>query len=373
MLAAIVIGALAVAVASFGGDGRAPAPVTLPAAPASAPPLTVGLVANTLGERGRQRAVQQAKVRAAGVSWIREELPWSIVERRPGQFDWSAIDGLFLSASRRGLHVLPLLIGSPRWAAPSELALPSDPNRFGAFAARAAARYGPGGRFWRAHPKLDGRLAPVWFELWNEPYLPAFSVGGIDPARYARMVRAALTAGHGANPRARWLMAADLIYEASDGSRRSWLDAIATDDPTLLADVDGFAVHPYSFFAPGEDAEQATSMPFRFSRVGAIDAELASRGAVRQPFWITELGWSTCDRRPDCVDEREQARRLALAVTRLRTTYARRVRALFVYHLRDFPRRAESDREAHYGLLRTDGSRKPAWAIVRAAARDASR
>jgi hypothetical protein len=371
MLAALVLGALAFVAASFGGDGRRPDAVVLPAAPASAPPLNVGLVANSLGVRGSQRAAEQARVRATEVRWIREELPWNMVEPWRGARRWEQTDALFVAAARRGLRVLPLLLGSPRWAARNDLALPANPDDFGAFAARAAARYGPGGSFWRARPRLDARLAPVWFELWNEPYLEAFSVGGIDPSRYGRMVRSALTAGRGANPRVRWLMSAELVYEGLDGTRQSWLDAIAADDPGLLASVDGFAVHPYSFFAPGD--EDDTSPPFRFARVGTIADELAARGAGRQPLWITELGWSTCDRRPDCVDEREQARRLALAFSQVRTTYAARVRALFVYHLRDFPNRARDDREAHYGLLRTNGSRKPAWSIVRQAARAAAR
>ena len=45
------------------------------------------------------------------------------------------------------------------------------------------------------------------------------------------------------------------------------------------------------------------------------------------------------------------------------------MRAVFVYHLHDFPGRARSDREAHYGLLRTNGSRKPAWSVLRREAR----
>jgi hypothetical protein len=248
------------------------------------------------------------------------------------------------------------------------LALPGDPQAFGAFAARAAARYGPGGSFWRAHPQLDARYAPQWFELWNEPYTERYSTGGVDPVRYAKLVRAAIEQGRAANPRARWLMAGELDYADASGAAHDWLAAIDAADPRLAADVDGIAVHPYAFVAP--TARGGVAVRYRFDRMAAIVRGLARRGAPNTPLWITELGWSTCGLRPDCTSEHDQAQWLAdVAAALRRPPLAGHVQALFVYHLRDFPGRGGDDREAHYGLLRTDGSRKPAWGVVRALAR----
>jgi hypothetical protein len=352
------------------GCGSAPAAVTVPAPPAGAPPLAVGVVANTLNA-GRAMGAQQQAVRKLGARWIREELGWAEVERRPGAHRWQRFDRLLASAVTHRLHVLPVLLGTPRWAGPSPLGLPDDPAAFGAFAGRAAARYGPGGSFWRAHPRLDDRLAPRWFELWNEPYMPYFSKTGIDPARYARMVVAATSAGRAANPRTRWLMAADLTYLDASGQRRPWLDALYADQPNLSRYFDGVAVHPYSFYPPGTAAGIAAA--FRFDRIDPIARALARHGAKDTPLWITEVGWSTCDLRPDCVSEHDEAQRLADAFTLVRSRYARLVRAIFVYHLRDFPGGAGNDREAHYGLLRANGTRKPAWAVLRMEALAAAR
>jgi polysaccharide biosynthesis protein PslG len=362
-LASLLAVALLTGAAIAGCAGNAGS-VTVPRPPAGAPPLHAGLVLDALDDVGRSRAAELARARALGIGWIREELRWRSIEPAPGRFRWGRFDALVTAATRARLHVLPLLLGTPAWAGPSPLALPDDPAAFGAFAARAAARYGPGGSFWRTHRRLDARYAPQWFELWNEPYTIQYSSGGVDPVRYAAMVHAATAAGHAANPATRWLMAADLTYQDPSGARRNWLEALTAADPGLLGLVDGVAVHPYMYGSP--DGAHGIPLPFRFDRVNAIAGELTRLGAPRTPLWITEIGWSTCDARPACGSERDQAQWLADVFTRVRRRpLSDRVRALFVYHLHDFPGRATGDKEAHFGLLRTNGSRKPAWSVVR--------
>jgi len=361
LLVLLSIAAVLAMAALVGCAGEAGS-VTVPPPPAGAPPLHAGLIVNALDAGGGRRN-ELRRTRALGVHWIREELRWGDVERSPGRYRWARFDALLVAATRERLHVLPLLLGTPWWAGSGWFSLPSDANRFGSFAAHAAARYGPGGTFWRAHPRLDASFAPRWFELWNEPYFQHFSQDGIDPVRYAAMVRAATVAGRAANRSTHWLMEADLTYLAPDGERRRWLEAMAAADPGLMQLVDGAAVHPYMFGAPDD---QDVPLAFRFDRVQAIGDALARLGAADVPLWITELGWSTCATRPECGSESEQAQWLADAFTRVRSRpLSTRVRALFVYHLHDFPGRDTDDREAHYGLLRTNGSRKPAWGVVR--------
>jgi len=361
---ALPLVAIAIAVGFAAGCGAAAKPIVLAPLPAGAPPLKLGVVADTLDDRGSARPKDERRVRALGVRWVREELRWADVEPRRGVFRWGQFDRLLSDSALHGLHVLPLLIGTPRWAGASYYAMP-DPQAFGAFAARAAARYGPGGGFWRARPRLAG-YAPQWFELWNEPYTARYSAGGVDPVRYAQMVRATLQQGRAVNPRARWLMAADLVYNDNAGRGHDWLAAIAAVDPTLEADVDGVAVHPYAFVAPTDHGND-TQLRYRFDRTAAIERELIQHGKANPVLWITELGWSTCSLRPDCTTERDQAQRLAdVAAALRRAPLIGHVQALFVYHLRDFPGARGSDREGHYGLLRTNGSRKPAWSVVRA-------
>jgi polysaccharide biosynthesis protein PslG len=363
-LAAVLIAC--VAVVGCADDAES---VTVPAPPRGAPPLRAGLILNALGAGSeRRRRIELERARALGIHWIREELNWASIERSPGRYGWQRFDALMLGAARARMRVLPVLLSTPRWAGPGAFALPDDTQAFGAFAARAAARYGPGGTFWRRHPQLDRQLAPQWFEIWNEPYYRFFSTSGVDPVRYAAMVRAAIVDGRAANRSTRWLMAADLTYLDGSGRRQQWLSALAAADRGLMQLIDGAAVHPYVFGAPG--ADDGIPLPFRFERIDAIARELTRLGAGRVPLWITEIGWSTCDKRPDCGSEQDQAQRIADVFTRVRRRpLSDRVRAVFVYHLHDFPGRARSDREGWYGLLRANGSRKPAWNVVQRAAR----
>ncbi len=338
---------------------------------AGTPPLIVGVVADTLDASGSSRALEQRKIRSLGVRWIREDVRWPALEPRPGVFRWNSFDHLMIAAAKHGLHVLPLLLGTPQWAGPAPFDLPNDPAEFGAFAARVAARYGPRGVFWRHHHRLHSDLAPQWFEVWNEPYTLPYSQSGIDPARYAQMVMAAARDGRAANPRTRWLLAADLYYKTATGEG-DWLAALYAAEPNLNRAFDGVAIHPYSFYGPTAGAS-AAALEYRFDRIGAIARELARHGAGHKPLWITELGWSTCQLRPDCVSAHDQAQRLAAAFAQIRTRYAHLVKALFVYDLRDSSGGTADDREADYGLSRSNLAPKPAWWVIKAEARFADR
>jgi hypothetical protein len=362
--------ALVVVLVSACGSQSPPPRVTVPAPSPRAPSLIVGVTASTLGPQPAMGEAQH-RVDLLGVHWIREELDWPVAEPEPGVYRWATFDRLFESAAEHHLHVLPLLLKTPAWAGPAPLGFPADPSTFADFAARLAARYGPGGTFWTSHPQLDAGDAPAWFELWNEPYTTTFSTGGVDPAAYARLVVAAARAGRVANPRTHWLMAADLLYAASDARAGNWLDALYAAEPNLNRYIGGVAVHPYSYLPPTA-GPRAGPLEERFARIGAIESVLRRHGAGDKEVWITELGWSTCSLRPACTSVHDQAQWLADAFTLVRTRYARFVRALFVYHLDDFAV-ASDDREDHYGLTAVGGSHKPAWAVVRQEALQASR
>jgi polysaccharide biosynthesis protein PslG len=342
------------------GDGR-------DAAAAGPPRVVVGLDANTFNS---DVARDQRAIRPLGVRDLREQLRWDHVEPRPGRWRFAAYDRRFLISARDGMRILPLLYATPSWQTRTPLRLPPDPAPWARFVARVAARYGPGGSFWRAHPELPGDLAPRAFELWNEPSYRIFAVGGVDAGHYARLVRAAAVAGHRANPRARFLVYGDTQYAARDGSIRDWIADMFAAVPDLGRVVDGIAVHPYTLGSPLSATSQARN---DFRRLDQVRVEVQERSGRALPVWITEVGWSTCTLRPECVSEATQARYLTELFALLQRSYRGRVAAAYVYQWHSLHHSPPGDREGFFGLLRENGSRKAAWHALRRAALRARR
>jgi polysaccharide biosynthesis protein PslG len=313
----------------------------------------VGVVANTLGY-GAAVGRAQDTVRRAGVRLLREELSWSIVEPRRGVRHWAKTDRLMVAAAHRDMEMLVLLNGVPNWAARPDGGLPTRAAAYGAYVRDVVARYGPGGTFWRAHPTLPRASAPRWFELWNEPWFGQPVRSTLDARRYAALADAGLRAGRAADPDARFLLAADTSFVGDEQVSEAWLDRLQRAAPGLLAAADGITAHPYS-----------TSASVSLDELDHVRAALTRRG-LNLPIWVTEVGWSTCRLRSDqCVTEAQQASRLDHFLRGVARRSRSDVAKVFVYHMRDLGR-LPSAREEHFGLVRLNGSRKPAWQVVRA-------
>jgi hypothetical protein len=314
--------------------------------------LRLGLVANTLGW-GARVGDAQSLARQTGARWLREEIDGASVVPARGERRWGATDRLFVAAAHRGLRVLPLLNGTPRWVTSRDGALPTDAHAYAAFVGAVVARYGPSGSFWRAHPTLDERLAPAWFELWNEPYFARPSHHAVTAQRYAALADAAIRAGGAADPAARFLLAVDPSTSNDADLDARWLDRLEQAQPGLLAAADGIAVHPYG-------ADGAASLRSLDHLRGALTA----RGRAHTPIWVTEVGWSTCDNSAQCRTERTQGANLRRLLTGV-LQQPDRAAAVFYYHLRSWRVQAGDQLFGDYGLLRADLTRKPAWTVFR--------
>ncbi len=336
-----------------------PSSPSAPSAPSAGDPL-VGVIVNGAG--GGSAALDKAA--AAGARWVREDLSWRAVEPMKGKRDWALYDALFLRAAERGIRVLPILEQVPAWAgATSNWYMPSDPALFAAFVADVTARYGPGGALWLAHPDLAA-FAPVYFEVWNEPWLPFFSSPVVDPARYARLFRAAAAAGKAANSQARFIVSAEWQYHAQNGSWRKWVDDMYAAVPDLNSYADAYSTHPYGNgsidnWTPGNgDA-------FQTRRLEIVHDNFVSHGAGDKKMWITEVGWSTCSGGDNCYSEAAQQQNLARFDELARSSWSSFVAATFYYRLVDLNGADRANKELWFGAIRADGSAKPAYDTLR--------
>jgi hypothetical protein len=302
---------------------------------------------------------------SAGVRWERFEIDWSAVEPKPGRWTWGYVDRQFAETARAGVTILPVLMGPPRWAERTDVTIPSNPNRFAAFVAQVVRRYGTQGTFWRSHRSLPNR-GVRWFELWNEPYLPQFSAGGPRPDLYARLVKAATIAGRQANPSAHFLLQADTLGFEPGGHTFDWVGAMYSAVPDLNQFFDGVAAHPYAGVSGPDYYTPDTQDRGQFRRIQELHDNFVSRGAGDKPFWITEVGWSTCPaNRETCVTPAKQAAYTQRVFQIVKTEYRPWVQAVFLYNYRDSFRTEASNKEYFFGILHHDGTPKPVWNVIR--------
>jgi polysaccharide biosynthesis protein PslG len=278
-----------------------------------------------------------------------------MIEPSPGVFNWSHYDIVFGAAGARGLRILPLLTDTPSWAGPSEAAVPTDPTAYADFVAHVVARYGPHGTFWAANPQWAASASDT-FELWNEPYYADY-----NPGNYARLVKAATTAGRAADPSAKFLLAAEVYGSGSGASFVSWVDALYAAVPDLNNYFDDVAMHPYGKDVTGLSGDGENQL----RRIEMLRAQFVAHGASDKGFWLTEVGYSTCGTvETQCVTPAQQASEMQTMFTDMKTTYSSFVRAVFVYRYNDLA--ATASMQNDYGLTTVDGTAKPALAVLQA-------
>jgi len=335
---------------------------TTPTPPPASDGLIVGTVVNAAF--GGTRALDPAV--SIGARWVREDLSWPAVEYTRGQQDWSNYDNLFLAAAQKGIHILPIIDEVPTWSSSGTTtwAIPADPTAYARFVGQVTARYGPGGTFWQAHSSY-AEYAPVYFEIWNEPWYTFFS-NTVDPARYARLVKAATIAGRAANPGARFIIEAEWQYSTDGQSWHNWVNDMYTAVPDLNSYFDAYATHPYGNgsvdnWTPGNgDA-------FQTRRLEVIHDLFVSHGAGDRKMWITEIGWSTCAT-SKCYSEADQAANYARfdQLARTKWTY---VAAVFYFAFSDHGPLDTQNKEYWFGVIRHDGSHKPSYDVLAATLR----
>jgi len=303
-----------------------------------------------------------------GVTRLREDLEWQVVEPSDDAWDWTKSDQMYEEAAERGMTILPITNAPPCWAVPPgtpalkcQVTYPISDAEYAEFVSHVAARYGPGGDFWDANPGLDGALASRYIEIWNEPYLEWTINEPVKPSRYASLYKAAVTAGRLANGATRYLI--ESTVDARTGPEPAnyvnWAAALKFADSAIGNYIDGIAVHPY----PGSHGiayqpENGTDEAFVNTR---INYERWKALNIVRPIWITEIGYSSCSDGEGgrCVDGASQAAREANKAALLKPLLAALgtdeyayVHAVYLYNLRQEKSASEPDKEASdwYGI-----------------------
>ena len=154
---------------------------------------------------------QMASMAKSGVESVRYTLSWADIERAPGAHDFRATDRFVAAAARHHLDVLPIVMHTPRWASTQpasgyfSIYAPVRPELYGNFARALVERYGPKGSFWSVSgtPRVPIRN----WQVWDEPAASFFWATRPWPQSYTPLLKAAYRAIHGADRRAKVVLA----------------------------------------------------------------------------------------------------------------------------------------------------------------------
>ena len=328
--------------------------------------LNVHLMWSDVSAAEQDRQLEQIAHAGAGIA--RVDVGWSSLEQNAkGRYErWylDRLDALVEKADEHGVDLLLTVTDSPCWAssAPPSLKQGCD----GEWWDREVQRYAPvdAGDYADALAFLVRRYGDrvAGWEIWNEPNSDTYFKSDDQPADYARIVRAAYPAA-----------------KAADRSATVIAGALAEAPPGFVEELfrhgigghfDAFSVHPYAGDASPHDPLTDGWVKNSFSRGVPAVREVLLRHGEDKPIWLTEFGWSTStirDSEPwrNGVDERTQALYTEQALVKIREWPY--VPVAIVYELKD-ESDDRGDRNSNFGLLRHDGTPKPAYDAFRRAA-----
>jgi polysaccharide biosynthesis protein PslG len=303
---------------------------------------------------------------AAGVESVRLFAYWGLLEPQPGVFDWSLSDAVMQNVAAAGLTPAMQFANSPSWISPS------DPNRapiyssaqiaaWQEFLSNFARRYGPNGSFWAAHPSLPYHPTTS-YEIWNEPNFYLNWGGTPNAGDYLKLLQVSKSALRGVDPSAQIIFAGLFPFPRPEFGVKAlkFLNSFFRHKGAKKS-FDVLSLHPYSYTP--KDVVPTVRL-FR--------KNLNAHRSARKPIWITELGWTTGGHdwaiAPFKATEAQQAQYLTQSFNKLIGARGELgLQRIYWHDWKDHP-----DPDAAWlnmmGLLRADGSQKPAYSAYQAEA-----
>lgn len=286
--------------------------------------------------------------RRAGAAYFRCAFSWNAIEKERGQYDWTFWDALVHLAEQYHVGLIPYVAYSPRWAVRDERDFwkqpPLDPNVYGEFMYRIAARY-------------RGRIA-AW-EIWNEPDNRDYWTGTTE--QFAALTRIAARRIREADPNA-VLVLGGMAYGLGP-----FLKHLIADDH-LDQYVDVVAVHAY----PETWLNARAETVFQQWIPAVSDMLTADRSGV--DLWLNEMGYADYRFRPNQASlygidafyryEHSPAYQAAMLFKfEVMALASERVSLTGWYRIDDFSpaekRLGKDQTNDHLGLLDVEGRAKP--------------
>lgn len=299
----------------------------------------------TTGVTAEDEAMHAEQV---GANAHRIFLDWRHAEPARDRYDetnFARYTRLYRALEARGIRPLITIGLAPSWAWEPGTICTGD------------CRYPPARRYdgeWaeitreivRRYPKAAG------IEIWNEPNIDLFWKHP-DPKRYVELLRIGHDAIKGTDP------TMPVIGGALGNIRTRESGHVPTGDFLraayrygMASAMDALSLHSYPF---GFDLGPSSLFGAPFEEVAAV---LRKYGDEDRRLWVTEVGVSTSDPRPQYRFDEEQQAAILLRVQR-HLMAKPNVDAVFFHSLFDRPRYPAWSQEHGYGIVRAGEARKP--------------
>jgi hypothetical protein len=271
-----------------------------------------------------------AKVKAAGIAWIRIDVDWNLIENSKGHYNYSEVDRVVKYANAVGLSIYASIAYTPGWANGKKgINYPATKvSDWKNFVARTVNRYKNQIKYWG---------------IWNEPNLPVFFALGKDKYVQQVLLPAAQTI-RGTDPTA-FIVGPELAHLTSPGIEWYFWMKYILDNAGGYFDIISHHIYEdlgvYFLFELLEEGDKF---------IPAVKTIVQQSGQGDKPFWITETGWNT----RQYSETMQSNRYLDMLYTRARKSYPNKV---FFYEIIDDPRPNVDP----FGILRKNLDAKPAY------------
>src|SRR3954451_832783 len=283
----------------------------------------------------------------------------------PATAGLQALSGVYDTAIRQlnaaGAKPLFVVTEAPAWASGSAdvNVAPNNPQDFADFLKKFAA-----------HNKAVGNVAG--YEIWNEPDENIFWHPSPDATKYTAMLRAAYTAIKSVDT------TAPVIAGPMTGNDYTWLEQLYAAGAQGAFDVVAVHTDTACLDRGPDEFYRENNLLARFTSLGSrtVHDTRAAHGDGDKPIWMSELGWSSTNGGPTSCTRGQWAAQKPSGVSEaapaqyLRQAYACLANDPYVTEADWFTLRDTTtepvDELNHYGLLRADGSPKPALSAFRA-------
>jgi len=293
-----------------------------------------------------------AGIAATGATWVRFDVEWGHVQySSPNTFDWSVYDRIANAITAHNLKALGIITYTPMWARAPDCGggahcPPQDPATYATFAAEVAAHYAPMGlHYW---------------EIWNEENDYDFWATKSDCVAYTATLKAAYTAIKKADPNA-FVITGGLAQVGTTNvniAPLTFLQCIYTQGGKGY--FDAVADHPYTF--PALPSSNSTNAWAQMSLTSpSVRSIMVANGDANKKVWMTEFGVPTNGPDPNWYVSEASQTIMVADTFQLYKTYSW-AGPLFWYSYID-GWTATSSNENFFGLVRYDGSTKPAYSM----------